>query len=82
MTNMPIQVAIGAFPDYDKSTAPLYFGSAPSGNAKMTGALDEYRMERVGRSADWIRACWKNQATDTFCTVSRVHGHGLRLIVR
>ena len=82
MTNMPIQVAIGAYPDYDKSKAPLYFGSAPSGGAKMTGALDEFRMEKVGRSADWIRACWKNQASDTFCTVSRVHGLGFMLKVR
>ena len=82
VTNVPFQVAISAYPNFMKPKAPLFFGSAPSGNAKMTGALDEYRMERVGRSADWIRACWKNQASDTFCTVSRVHGHGLRLIVR
>ena len=82
VTNVPFQVAISAYPNFMKPKAPLFFGSAPSGNAKMTGALDEYRMERVGRSADWIRACWKNQASDTFCTVSRVHGLGFMLKVR
>lgn len=82
MTNVPFQVAIGADPDFTKAKYPVFFGSAASGGAKMTGALDEFRMEKVGRSADWIRACWKNQATDTFCTVSRVHGLGFMLKVR
>ena len=43
---------------------------------------DEYRAEKVGRSADWIRACWKNQATRSFCTVGPVCGRGLTIIFR
>ena len=82
VTNVPMQVAIGAYPEYGRTKAPVYFGSAESGNAKMTGALDEFRMEKVGRSADWIRACWKNQSSDTFCTVSGIHGRGFTMIVK
>ena len=61
----------------------LHFGASPSGSSKVAnGALDEYRAEKVGRSADWIRACWKNQATRTFCTVGPVCGRGLAIIFR
>ena len=61
----------------------VHFSAAPSGSSKVAnGALDEYRAEKVGRSADWIRACWKNQATRTFCTVGPVCGRGLVIIFR
>ena len=37
------------------------------------GLLDEARVSRVARSADWIRACWLNQASnDTFAAYSYV----------
>jgi hypothetical protein len=37
------------------------------------GDMDELRVSTVARSADWIRACWKNQrAPDAFATWSAV----------
>jgi len=36
-------------------------------NQPFTGSLDEFRVERVGRTANWIRASYANQnAPETF----------------
>ncbi|MBO7689166.1 MAG: DUF2341 domain-containing protein, partial [Kiritimatiellae bacterium] len=83
VTNVPFRATFGVSPNDNRETAmTVSFGAAPSGSTKMNGALDEYRAEKVGRSADWIRACWKNQATRTFCTVGPVCGRGLAIIFR
>ena len=84
VTNMEFRAAFGVDPrDNRETTEQVFFGAAPSGGSKVAdGALDEYRAEKVGRSADWIRACWKNQATRTFCTVGPVCGRGLTIIFR
>ena len=84
VTNLEFRAAFGVDPrDNRETTEHVSFGAAPSGNNKVAGgALDEYRAEKVGRSADWIRACWQNQATRTFCTVGPVCGRGLVIIIR
>ena len=84
VTNLEFRAAFGVDPrDNRETTEQVFFGAAPSGGSKVAdGALDEYRAEKVGRSADWIRACWKNQATRTFCTVGPVCGRGLTIIFR
>ena len=88
VTNVEFRAAFGVSRNNDsdenrETTMNVYFGAAPSGSTKVAdGALDEYRAEKVGRSADWIRACWKNQATRTFCTVGPVCGRGLSIIIR
>ena len=84
VTNLEFRATFGVDPrDNRETTEHVSFGAAPSGNNKVVdGALDEYRAEKVGRSADWIRACWQNQATRTFCTVGPVCGRGLAIIIR
>ena len=88
VTNVEFRAAFGVARNNDsdenrETTMNVYFGAAPSGSTKVAdGALDEYRAEKVGRSADWIRACWQNQATRTFCTVGPVCGRGLAVIIR
>ena len=88
VTNLEFRAAFGASRDgtsdnSQETSMQVHFGAAPSGSSKVAnGALDEYRAEKVGRSADWIRACWKNQATRTFCTVGPVCGRGLAIIFR
>ena len=59
------------------------FGSN-SGNAKVAkGTLDEYRAERVGRSAAWIKACYDNlKPGSTFVTVGATIRPGTMLIFR
>jgi len=47
------------------------------------GTLDEYRAERVGRSAAWIKACYDNQKPgSTFVTVGSTRYPGTILIFR
>jgi len=59
------------------------FGSN-SGWAKVAkGTLDEYRVERVGRSAAWIKACYDNLKPDsTFVTVGSTRYQGTIIIFR
>ena len=39
----------------------------------LNGLIDEARISRVARSADWIRACWLNVASNrVFCSYGRV----------
>ena len=53
-------------------------------NAKIAkGSLDEYRAERVGRSATWIKACYDNlKPGSTFVTVGATVHPGTILIFR
>lgn len=47
---------------------PVAIGGEITGRNTVNGLLDEFRVERVGRSSDWIGACSANMA-DTLCTV-------------
>lgn len=88
VTNVEFRAAFGVSRNHEsddnrETTMQVFFGASSSGSSKVAnGALDEYRAEKMGRSADWIRACWKNQATRTFCTVGPVCGRGLAIIFR
>ena len=59
------------------------FGSN-SGNGKVAkGTLDEYRAERVGLSAAWIKACYDNlKPGSTFVTVGATMFPGTIIIFR
>jgi hypothetical protein len=47
------------------------------------GGIDEYRLERVGRSLEWIKACFDNQRADsTFVTVGNTERQGMFMLVR
>ncbi len=49
----------------------------------MLGSLDEYRAERVGRSASWIKACYDNQRPgSTFVSVGPTFRKGIVLSIR
>ncbi len=49
--------------------ASLQLGSIESGNFYLNGMLDEVRVATVARSADWLRACYVNMASnDVFVT--------------
>ena len=39
----------------------LRVGRSPGGGDLFKGGLDELRLETVGRSADWIKACYDDQ---------------------
>ncbi len=59
------------------------FGSN-SGNGKVAkGTLDEYRAERVGRSAAWIKATYDNlKPNSTFVTVGGTRHPGTIILFR
>ena len=67
----------------DTKVMQTAFGSN-SGNAKVAkGTLDEYRAERVGRSAAWIKATYDNlKPGSTFVTVGTTRYPGTILIFR
>lgn len=59
------------------------FGNNVNQYNRACGALDEYRAERVGRSAAWIKACYDNQKPDSdFVTLGRVIIPALTVILR
>jgi len=45
------------------TTGAFYLGGTESNNEFFEGDLDEARVERICRSADWIRLCYVNQST-------------------
>jgi len=45
------------------SSSPLFIGKS-DGTSFVRGMMDEIRIERVARSADWIRLCYMNQRID------------------
>ena len=59
------------------------FGNNVSKYNLAKGALDEYRVERVGRSAAWIKACYDNlKPGSTFVRVGNTRYPGTLLIFR
>jgi hypothetical protein len=59
------------------------FGNNIQGHDLARGAMDEYRLERVGRSDSWIKACYDNLRPDsTFVSVGTTEGQGMILLVR
>lgn len=43
---------------------PLVIGGRPGSSAYLDGWLDEARISSVGRSSNWVWACWLNQASN------------------
>jgi Concanavalin A-like lectin/glucanases superfamily/Domain of unknown function (DUF2341) len=43
------------------TTGPFYLGANEAGGEYYSGSLDEVRVERSFRSADWIKLCYMNQ---------------------
>lgn len=69
-SNMVLYVN-GARADARTETAQLhtsgdnvYIGRKSNGTQTFDGILDEARISNVSRSADWIEACWMNQASN------------------
>lgn len=59
------------------------FGSDGQNSTISLGTLDEYRAERVGRSAAWIKACYDNQRPgSTFVTVGGFFRLGMVITFR
>lgn len=59
------------------------FGNNVNQYNLMLGSLDEYRAERVGRSASWIKACYDNQRPgSTFVSVGPTFRKGIVLSIR
>ncbi len=48
----------------NNGNTPLQIGRRPPGSYYFNGVMDELRIERVSRPADWIRACWMNQGSN------------------
>lgn len=83
MTNVAFHAAFGSSPGDNRDVdLTCHLGASPSGAHNLTGALDEFRVEKTGRSADWIRACWKNQSDSSFCVVGPVCNRGLVFVIR
>ena len=60
------------------SADDLYFGSTDGIEDRFPGIIDEVRVCGVTRSADWIWACWLNQASNTvFCEFGPIDGVAL-----
>jgi len=51
--------AISGTPDW--SGKPLYLGSNYAGGEIINGAIDEVRISKIGRSSQWIMACYNAQ---------------------
>lgn len=63
--------------------AQTYFGNSINQYQRAKGSIDEYRAERVGRSAAWIKACYDSQRPDsTFVTVGQTSGPGAVIVLR
>lgn len=61
----------------------IEFGSNNAADYHARGALDEFRSERIGRSAAWIKACYDNQRLgSTFVTVGTTIRQGTLIIFR
>ena len=59
------------------------FGNNVSKHHLAKGALDEYRVERIGRSAGWIKACYDNlKPGSTFVRVGNTRYPGTLIIMR
>lgn len=67
----------------DHKLMSVGFGNNTSTYNRARGALDEYRSERVGRSAAWIKACYDNQRPGSmFVTLDKVIIPALKIILR
>jgi hypothetical protein len=60
-----------------------YFGNEINKYSLALGTIDEYRAERTGRSAAWIKACYENlRPGSTFVTVDRPYRSGAVILIR
>jgi hypothetical protein len=60
-----------------------FFGNDINQYSRALGTIDEYRVERTGRSAAWIKACYENlRPGSTFVTVNEPYGNGTVILVR
>ena len=60
-----------------------FFGNDINAYSRALGTVDEYRVERTGRSAAWIKACYENlRPGSTFVTVNEPYGNGTVILVR
>lgn len=59
------------------------FGTNSGDNLLARGSLDEYRVERVGRSAAWVKACYDNlKPGSVFVSVGTTRRPGTIIITR
>ena len=67
----------------DHKYIELAFGNNVSNYSRYNGFIDECRLERVGRGADWVKATYDNlKSGSTFVTVGPTEQPGLILFVR
>ena len=71
------------------SARPLWLGNLNTngdgaGNSPFNGLIDELRISRVARSADWVKATHDTVAADGFstCSTARENRSGMIMIVR
>jgi hypothetical protein len=76
----PLVLNGGALPN---KNIYVSFGNAVNQYNRAHGSIDEYRAERVGRSAAWIKACYDNQKQgSSFVTVGGTYASGMVIVVR
>ena len=62
----------------NSTTDDLYIGSKDGALQYFVGVIDEARVSYVGRSSNWVWACWLNQASNTtFLGCGPVTGPGV-----
>ena len=60
-----------------------FFGNDINSYSRALGTIDEYRVERTGRSAAWIKACYENlRPGSTFVTVEAPYRSEMVIQVR
>lgn len=75
----PFTLGVG----WSESMLNSFFACTSSGVNQFVGSLDEYRFERRGRSAEWIKACYDNQKSGSvFAKVGPTAYRGLAIVVR